>query len=93
MTVDDTLEERQGTYGDYIDNAGIAQSIKEAMQTTNNWDSLPAIHREALDQIASKIARSINGDPYHKDNFDDIAGYALLVSRHIEDKLTGALDE
>jgi hypothetical protein len=39
---------------------------------------------EALDMIAHKIARILNGDPNYADNWIDIAGYATLVANRLE---------
>ena len=46
---------------------------------------LKADQQEALDMIAHKIGRIINGDPDYADSWDDIAGYAKLVG----DRLRG----
>jgi len=35
---------------------------------------------EALDMIAHKIGRIVNGDPDYEDSWRDIAGYATLVA-------------
>jgi hypothetical protein len=48
-----------------------------------------ADQREALDMIAHKIARIINGDPDYADSWVDIAGYATLVSERLKDDSTG----
>ena len=40
--------------------------------------------REALEMIAHKIARILNGDPNYADNWIDIAGYATLVANRLE---------
>jgi hypothetical protein len=40
---------------------------------------------EALEMIASKMSRIVNGNPDKVDNWDDIAGYAKLIS----DRLRG----
>ncbi|WP_257617167.1 hypothetical protein [Campylobacter pinnipediorum] len=34
--------------------------------------------------IAHKIARILAGNPNYKDHWDDIAGYATLVSKELE---------
>ena len=34
--------------------------------------------------IAMKMARIVCGNPYHKDSWDDIAGYATLISKELE---------
>ena len=39
---------------------------------------------EALDMIAHKIARIINGDPDYADSWHDIAGYAKLVADRLD---------
>jgi hypothetical protein len=39
---------------------------------------------EAMEMIAHKLARIINGDPDYHDNWADIAGYAKLVADRLE---------
>ena len=45
---------------------------------------MPDIQREALEMIASKLARILNGDNNYADSYHDIGGYSKLV----EDDLT-----
>jgi len=40
---------------------------------------MSASHREALEMIAHKIGRILNGDPNYADSWHDIAGYAKLA--------------
>lgn len=81
-----TLGERAKVYGKFADLAGIAQRIKTAIyDSVEVRQPLAPDQREALDMIASKIARIINGDPNHHDHWHDIAGYARLVA----DRLNG----
>lgn len=47
-------------------------------------DTLNNIMSESLDMILHKIGRIIAGDPTHADHWDDIAGYAKLVSIYLE---------
>jgi hypothetical protein len=42
--------------------------------------------REALDMIAHKIGRILNGDPDYSDSWRDIAGYATLVADRLDGK-------
>jgi hypothetical protein len=81
--VDTTLAERGKRYGPFAGHAGITQAIKVVMGTGCRWDSLAADQREALEMIAHKIGRILNGDPDYADSWHDIAGYAKLV----EDRL------
>ena len=80
-----TLADRKTKYGDFSDHARITQRLKalisEEMQKRPGTFS--TMHCEALDMIAHKIGRILNGDPNYADSWHDIAGYAKLV----EDRL------
>ena len=76
----DILAERQKTHGDFYDVAMMAQELKDAMRRGKTWGSLDDTEREALQMIASKIGRILNGDKDHLDGWSDIAGYAKLVA-------------
>lgn len=80
METKDLLAERGKTHGDYAIHAAVTQHIKRAMHHYPGWDRLADVHKEALEMIAHKIGRIIAGNPNHKDHWDDIAGYAKLVS-------------
>jgi hypothetical protein len=84
MTIQKTLKERQKTHGDFATHALIAQSIKCQMFNAHGYGALGATQREALDMIAHKIARILNGNPDHHDHWHDIAGYATLVANDLE---------
>ena len=75
-----TLAERGARYGEFREHARITQDIKAAMRDSGNWQAISASHREALEMIAHKIGRVLNGDPDYHDSWHDIAGYAQLVA-------------
>jgi hypothetical protein len=77
--IKETLDERAHRYGKFSGHASIAQSIKDIIRDSNGYDRLSADKREALEMIAHKIARILNGDPNYVDSFRDIAGYATLI--------------
>ena len=83
----DTLTERGHRYGKFKDHARISQSLKDEMCIHLNWCHLAPDQREALEMIAHKIARILNGDPNYVDSWHDIAGYATLVA----DRLKGVV--
>ena len=83
--VDAILDERATTYGSFVDVAGFAQEMKNAIRMCNNSE-LDDDQIEALDMIASKIARIVNGDPNYVDSWTDIAGYATLVADRLQGK-------
>jgi hypothetical protein len=75
--VEALLAARRTTHGDFSETAAVAQAIKEAFG--DRVGRLPPVQREALEQIAVKIARILCGDPNHPDHWHDIAGYARLA--------------
>jgi hypothetical protein len=78
------LEEREATHGSYENVAITAQHIKIAMRAGINYEEIDPVLMESLDMIASKISRIVNGDSNYKDHWDDIAGYALLISKELK---------
>lgn len=84
--IKDILEERGRTHGDFTQVAETAQAIKDTLHDAPNYaqDELSSVHYEALDMIASKLARIMCGNPNEPDHWRDIAGYALLVVSELE---------
>jgi hypothetical protein len=84
--ITEVLQQRGQRYGKFINNATVAQAIKDAMMVDTNYGKLSADKREALDQIASKISRIVTANcSEYKDSWTDIAGYATLVADTLED--------
>ena len=84
MKTEDLLAERKKTHGDFTDHAEATQALKYVMYMSCKWDNhLTPVHREALEMIVHKIGRILAGNPNIKDHWDDIAGYAKLVSDRI----------
>lgn len=81
--IDKTLSERQSNYGDFVDHARITQNIKFAMYD-GNWADLTSDKKEALEMIAHKIGRILNGNPEFKDSWHDIVGYATLIDNKLK---------
>ena len=77
--IESTLAERGKRYGAFGTHANITQRLKFEMHTTARWDTLSDDKKEALDMIAHKIGRILNGDPNYADSWHDIAGYAKLA--------------
>jgi len=77
------LAERGKSHGDFTDNARVMQSLKEVVRRERGWEGLNSVQREAIDMILHKIGRAVSGNPNWHDHWDDIAGYARLVSERI----------
>lgn len=96
--VQSILNERNSTHGDYGKHAWITQELKRVVRdyrinvsegsglTYLPYMSLTPTQRESVDMIFHKIARVLTGDPNFKDHWDDIAGYATLISNELENK-------
>lgn len=85
-SIDATLSERGARYGRFIDHADASQELKGVLRGHMNerWQSLAPDQREALEMIAHKLARIVNGDPDYSDSWVDIAGYAKLVADRLQ---------
>ena len=90
------LSERGSRYGSLMDNATISQELKEILHNSFNWKIMPPDMREALDMIAHKIARIVEGDFNYDDSWIDISGYSTLIverlhqQQHIEQELSNS---
>lgn len=84
MKVDETLGERGSRYGEFKDNARVAQQLRQIIM--DNAGPLSAVQIEALVLICNKLARIVNGDPNYEDSWHDIAGYATLVENDIRER-------
>ena len=72
------IENRASTHGDYAEVSRTAQMIKAAISR-----NLPDYQREALDLIATKIARISCGNNDEPDHWIDIEGYARPVRERV----------
>lgn len=81
--VDEILAERQKVHGEFSTHAHMAQNLKQVLWHAPNAPRLTAVQREGLEMILHKVARILNGNPNHKDHWDDIAGYATLVAKEV----------
>lgn len=90
--VEKLLEERGDKYGAFMGHARVTQELMDlcttSLRNNLNFTDLEradeAVLLEALHMIMHKVGRIVNGDPMYKDSWDDVAGYARLVSKHIE---------
>lgn len=80
------LSERGTRYGVFAENAAIAEEIESCCRKGRNWHYLAPDQRLAIKLIAGKLSRLLTGDPDYLDNWDDIQGYAKLVSDRLRKK-------
>lgn len=82
--IQETLAERGSRYGDFFEHATITQNLKRAMAASPNWSVLSDDMKEALEMVAHKMGRILNGDPDYDDSWRDIIGYTQLVLNRLE---------
>jgi hypothetical protein len=85
MTAEETIKDRQSHHGDFGDVSALAQRLKCVMADFPNWIVQGARKREALESIATKIARILCGDHSDPDHWHDIEGYAHLISDYLKE--------
>jgi len=75
------VAEREATHGPFPCTAAVAQQIKTALRwgAGERWHEMPAEIREALETMATKMARVVCGDWRHEDHLGDVGGYAFLA--------------
>lgn len=91
QNINDTLDNRARTYGDYDDHARITQNIKAAMADSGNWSYLPPHLKETLEMVAHKLGRMLNGDWKYLDTARDCIGY-MKLSYDLLEKTNDATD-
>ena len=82
--IDETLNTRHRTHGDFDKNASSSQQLKNQVRTHAGFVSgCRPEQREALEMICVKIARILQGDPNCVEHWHDIQGYARLAELSI----------
>jgi hypothetical protein len=89
-TINDTLNERATTHGDYKEQAAFAQHFKRMMRAGRNWERLDFHQAQSLEAFCDKISRVLCGNFNEIDHWRDVAGYAQLVVRELEPLQGGA---
>ena len=83
MEIEKMLDERGSRYGVFSSHAAITQEIKDVFRKQPKFPLLLGDQKEALEMIAHKVGRILNGDPNYADSWADIAGYAKLVANRL----------
>ena len=79
--LNEILNERQKTHGDFEDVAFVSQRLEGIM--SYGQDDHTVKQKEAIKCICQKLARIACGDASFPDHWKDIAGYAMLAVEEI----------
>ena len=77
--IDAVLAERGSRYGEFDEHARITQAITSG----RSWAGMADSQKEALEMVAHKMGRIVNGDPAYVDSWTDLIGYARLAEREL----------
>jgi hypothetical protein len=77
------IKEREKTHGDFMLKATFIHEFIENITDLYSWKDLEPDQKEAIHMIMVKLSRILYGNPNHTDHWDDISGYALLVSERL----------
>lgn len=81
--IDAVLAERGSRYGEFDEHARITQAVKRALVSGRSWERMTDSQKEALEMVAHKMGRIVNGDPAYVDSWTDLIGYARLAEREL----------
>lgn len=84
MNLDETLRDKQVTNGPFEQTSELAQSFKFLMRRGPNWDDLPMDSKEALELIASHLAKILHGDHLQPKHWNDIATLARIRGKALD---------
>ena len=88
MQIEEILNEREEQYGNFLNRSKISQDFKTLIHNGESYRLLKADQKEALEMIATKMGRIVNGDPDYLDSWLDIQGYCqLVIDRVRKDKI------
>ena len=78
---------------DWDNLQSLLDSLRKHGDPTPDSIATSVSQQEALDMIAHKIGRIINGNPHYKDSWVDIAGYAQLVVDELEARESSKVEQ
>lgn len=84
MSIENVLNQRQETHGDFKHDAFVSQTVKNVfynVQGDHGKGDLSDGMRQSIDMIASKLGRIAAGNCEEVDHWVDIAGYATLGAK------------
>ena len=84
--IDAILAEREKTHGSFSVHANCTQVLEDSFYDFQDKSSFTAVMQEGLHMIFHKLGRIAAGSRVFQDHWDDIAGYATLVSRSLKEE-------
>ena len=86
QSTQDILNEREQQYGSYASFCEINGALRKV--SDKHVEKLTWQQQTAVEMMLFKIARILNNGANHQDNWQDIAGYAMLGGKLFEPQLS-----
>lgn len=86
MNLDDSLRDEAAANGPFEDTAQLAQAIKFVFRRGKGWEALPPESKEALEMIATSIARILAGDATDFGHWNTVAINARQRAKGLDQK-------
>lgn len=83
-TINDVLNQRETTHGNFGDNARISQATKSLWRSEPGWNMLDDDMKEVLEMEALKIGRILSGNPNEPDHWLDNSGYPAMIANRLK---------
>ena len=87
MNLDDDLRNKQIMNGPFEDMSQLSQALKFALRRGRNWEPMGPESKEALELIATHLAKILVGNATEAKHWNDIATLARLRGKALEDSL------
>jgi hypothetical protein len=87
------LNERSNTHGAFKDNANLTLEMEYLCSQAKNYHKLTDVQTMGMRMILHKLSRALSGNHNEADHWDDIAGYATLVSEDIKSEERSSIQE
>ncbi len=78
--LEEVLDQRGSTHGDFRDQFAMSQSLKSVFASMCQNVQLTLVQKEVLEMLALKVSRIACGDHMEPDHWLDISGYAKLAA-------------
>jgi hypothetical protein len=66
------------THGQFHETSTMSQNLKDVMRTGKTWPDMKDPQIEALEFIATHLARILTGDRDHRAHWEAVSEYAIL---------------
>jgi hypothetical protein len=84
MNLDDDLRTKQVTNGPFEDMSQLSQALKFALRRGRNWEPMGPESKEALELIATHLAKILVGDANEAKHWNDIATLARIRGKALD---------